>query len=535
MPQKTADPVIKSEDRIQLALKAFKNGQFKSIRAAAAAYDVPYRTLTYRINGRKSRTDVPANCQKLSNLEEASLKKWILDMDERGLPPTHATVRKMADLLVSHQKPSTSTGKNWVSNFIKRHDDLISKYTRKYDYQRAKCEDPEIIKQWFNVVQNTIVKYGILEQDIYNFDETGFQMGVASTAKVITASRHRNSRVQAIQPGNREWVTVIESINASGWSLPPMIIFSGKVHQSQWYEDIDPEWLIGLSDNGWTNNELGLLWLEKVFEKHTAQRTLGRHRLLILDGHTSHESAEFDLFCKNHYIIPLYMPSHSSHKLQPLDVGCFAPLKEAYGMQVMSSIRNGINHIDKENFLALYREARKALSSKNIRSGFEASGLVPLNCQRVLDKLTIKHITPPSTAHGPSDQEWTAKTPYTTAEVQKQMHLIKQLINRNSESPPNEAIRQLAKSAEYTMHKVLLLDQEVKELRAANKVQKQKRTAPRSFIATGGVLTGSEGQQLAQEALQRMGLEDPIPRKRAPPRCSNCHQIGHIRTSCPSR
>jgi hypothetical protein len=314
-----------------------------------------------------------------------------------------------------------------------------------------------------------------------------------------------------------------------------MIIFSGKVHQSQWYEDIDPEWLIGLSDNGWTNNELGLLWLEKVFEKHTAQRTLGRHRLLILDGHTSHESAEFDLFCKNHYIIPLYMPSHSSHKLQPLDVGCFAPLKEAYGMQVMSSIRNGINHIDKENFLALYREARKALSSKNIRSGFEASGLVPLNCQRVLDKLTIKHITPPSTAHGPSDQEWTAKTPYTTAEVQKQMHLIKQLINRNSESPPNEAIRQLAKSAEYTMHKVLLLDQEVKELRAANEVQKRKRTAPRSFIATGGVLTGSEGQQLAQEAIQRMGLEDPIPRKRAPPRCSNCHQIGHIRTSCPSR
>jgi hypothetical protein len=117
-----------------------------------------------------------------------------------------------------------------------------------------------------------------------------------------------------------------------------MIIFSGKVHQSQWYEDIDPEWLIGLSDNGWTNNELGLLWLEKVFEKHTVQRMLGRHRLLILDGHASYESAEFDLFCKNHYIIPLYMPSHSSHKLQPLDVSCFAPLKEAYSMQVMSSI-----------------------------------------------------------------------------------------------------------------------------------------------------------------------------------------------------
>jgi hypothetical protein len=174
MPQKVADSILKSEDRIQLALQAFKNGQFKSIRAAAIAYDIPYRTLTYRINGRKSRADIPANCQKLSNLEEASLKKWILDMDECGLPPTHAIVHKMADLLLSQRKSGLTTGKNWVGNFIQCHDDLISKYTRKYDYQCAKCKDPEVINQWFNLVQDTILKYGITEQDIYNFDETGF-------------------------------------------------------------------------------------------------------------------------------------------------------------------------------------------------------------------------------------------------------------------------------------------------------------------------------------------------------------------------
>jgi hypothetical protein len=115
------------------------------------------------------------------------------------------------------------------------------------------------------------------------------------------------------------------------------------------------------------------------------------------------------------------------------------------------------------------------------------------------------------------------------------MELIKQLINHNSQSPPTEAIRQLAKAAETTMHEVILLQHQVIKLRAANKRQKQKRTAPRSYITTGGVLTGSEGQQLAQEALQAMELVEPVHKKRAPPRCSNCHQIGHIRTSCPSR
>jgi hypothetical protein len=136
-----------------------------------------------------------------------------------------------------------------------------------------------------------------------------------------------------------------------------MIIFSGKVHQSQWYQDIEPDWLIGLSDNGWTNNELGLSWLKKIFEKHTTTRTLGRYQLLILDSHASHKSAEFDLFCKNHQIIPLYMPSHSSNKLQPLDIGCFAPLKKAYGAEVTRSIQNSIYHINKKNFLVLYKTA----------------------------------------------------------------------------------------------------------------------------------------------------------------------------------
>jgi hypothetical protein len=135
------------------------------------------------------------------------------------------------------------------------------------------------------------------------------------------------------------------------------------------------------------------------------------------------------------------MPSYSSNHLQPLDVGCFAPLKEVYSAAVMKSIYNGIHHINKQNFLNLYRESRKAISPKNICSGFEASGLILLNPQRVLDKLTIKNITPLTTAHGPSDGSWVVKTPLTTTEVQKQIELIKQLINCNSESPLNEALR----------------------------------------------------------------------------------------------
>jgi hypothetical protein len=61
-------------------------------------------------------------------------------------------------------------------------------------------------------VENTIAKYGIRSDDIYNFDETGFMMGMISTRKVATRAQRRG-KPKSVQPGNREWVTVIEGIN----------------------------------------------------------------------------------------------------------------------------------------------------------------------------------------------------------------------------------------------------------------------------------------------------------------------------------
>lgn len=54
-------------------------------------------------------------------------------------------------------------------------------------YQRAKQEDPRVIKLWFKTVQATIQKHSIHKDDIWNFDETGFAMGLCSTSKLITA------------------------------------------------------------------------------------------------------------------------------------------------------------------------------------------------------------------------------------------------------------------------------------------------------------------------------------------------------------
>jgi hypothetical protein len=68
---------------------------------------------------------------------------------------------------------------------------------------------------------------------MYNFDETGFLMGVIATMMVVT-NAERQGKPKSKQPGNRDWVTVIQAINALGWAIPPFIIVKGKMHLASW-------------------------------------------------------------------------------------------------------------------------------------------------------------------------------------------------------------------------------------------------------------------------------------------------------------
>jgi hypothetical protein len=87
---------------------------------------------------------------------------------------------------------------------------------------------------------------------------------------------------------------------------------------------------------------------------------------------------------------------------QPLDVGCFAPLKRAYGRFVSDLARVGYNHIDKLDFLADYPRARdEAFKPQTIQTSPAATGITPFNLERVLSKLNISLRTPTPPASRP--------------------------------------------------------------------------------------------------------------------------------------
>jgi hypothetical protein len=63
-------------------------------------------------------------------------------------------------------------------------------------------------------------------------------MGMILTGVVVTGAERRG-RPKSVQQGNREWTTVIQGVNATGWAISPFVIFQGKHHLSTWYKEDD--------------------------------------------------------------------------------------------------------------------------------------------------------------------------------------------------------------------------------------------------------------------------------------------------------
>ena len=296
-----------SEYRVLLAINAVRSTPRLSIRRAAEIYNVPPTTIYRRMNGQTAKADSYNARSNLTKIEEEVIVQYILDQDSRGFSPRIVDVGDIANLLL-RKRGVRPVGKNWPNRFIARRPELKTRFNRVYDYQRGLCENPAIIEPWFQLVVNMRAKYGILDCDFYNFDETGFMMGMIRPGMVVTHS-DRVGKPKAIQPGNREWATAICSISGDGYVVPPFLVVQGRFHLASWYSEhqIPDDWAVTTTTNGWTDNKTGLEWLQH-FDEHTKHRRRGVYRMLVLDGHESHVNAEFEDYCKENNIITIRPP-----------------------------------------------------------------------------------------------------------------------------------------------------------------------------------------------------------------------------------
>lgn len=119
------------------------------------------------------------------------------------------------------------------------------------DHSRAQNNNPTLIREFLNLYHTTCDQYKLKTENKYNMDEKGFLLGLATSAKVIVTRKSRNRFVT--QDGNRDSITVLETVSAVGKALAPRIIFKGKYHQQGWYQDAEyypKDWLLATSPKG---------------------------------------------------------------------------------------------------------------------------------------------------------------------------------------------------------------------------------------------------------------------------------------------
>ena len=235
----------------------------------------------------------------------------------------------------------------------------------------------------FTKYKEVIDEYGIEPQDQWNFDETGYRIGMARNDWIVSASKDR--RIYNNDPSNRESLTGVECINGTGRDIPPMLILTGiSILAPFFLNDLSDDVLITTAESGYSNDWLALQWI-KHFDKHSRNIRKGAWRLLIMDGHGSHHTREFLEYCDAHNIIPFGLPSRTTHLLQPLDVCVFQPLKHWHSEAVNEAIQNGDETFSKVEFLAAFNTFRaKVFKSTTITSAWRKSGLIPYNPEVVL-------------------------------------------------------------------------------------------------------------------------------------------------------
>ncbi|XP_068219986.1 uncharacterized protein [Palaemon carinicauda] len=177
----------------------------------------------------------------------------------------------------------------------------------------------------------------------------------------------------------KESTTVLAMCCADGTTLPPVVVFRGMHMQSTWkITQGIPGTQYAVSENGWMTTPI----FEDIFKYFVDETKDRRPLLLILDGHISHTSIATVELAKKENISILKLPAHCTDVLQPLEVTCFAPLKNynQYALNDHVNKTGAREPLRKCGFVnMLYSVWEKGLSPQNIKKGFKSTGIYPYN------------------------------------------------------------------------------------------------------------------------------------------------------------
>ena len=382
-----------SIDALKTATEKIIKGEL-SIRKAAASHQIPKNTLARYVLKVKNTPDGvkvnfrPSNEHLLvfNSSEELLLKKYIQDAVNMHHGLSFTQVRRLAfEFAIANNKnvkcnwtEEKMAGIEWLHSFMRRQS-LALRTPEQTSLSRCTSFNKTNVGAFFSNLEGVINRFNLQAQDIFNLDETGLT-SVHKPVKVL-ALKGQKQVGQATSAERGVLVTACCIVGATGTAIPPYLLFPRVFFKEHMIKGAPVGTKGAATKSGWMISDIFIDVL-KHFVDHV-RPTTDSPKLILLDNHESHLSIAALNYAKTNGIMLLTFPPHCSHKLQPLDVSVFGPLKKHYNRACNDWMTN-----HPATPIAIYDIGELlgtafplAFTPRNISQGFKAAGIYPFDSQ----------------------------------------------------------------------------------------------------------------------------------------------------------
>ena len=376
------------------ALKAIEDGM--SLRNAMIRFKVPRNTL-HRYMKLNTNKESPSflnmgHPTALLLHEERVLAQNFASMADWGCPLSHMDIKMVVkDYLTRSGRDvpcfkNNVPGKDWVNSFIKRYSHILSKrMCQNISRKRAEISSESVNKFFDNI---TPLLEGVPPSNIINYDETNFSNDPGASKLVFRRGIKYPERVLNV---TKTSYSVMFAGSAAGDILPPYVVYKGQRLEARWTEGGPHMCRYNVSKSGWFDSSTFLDWFKCQLVPFC--RNLEGKKVVIGDNLPAHLNEEVFELCNSHNITFTFLPPNTTHLMQPLDVAFFGPMKSKWRAVLLDwkkGLGKNLQTLPKDWFPRLLGSLIAELNpstERNMKSAFAATGLYPLDRQRVLKKL----------------------------------------------------------------------------------------------------------------------------------------------------
>lgn len=378
------------------AIKAVKENKMGWL-LASKTYGVPQATLRRHALG-LNKTLTP-NTKGLGRFKitfppeiERQLVTHLKLLETRLFGLTRTEVQELAfQLAQKNGFPHTfnavkqTAGQEWLAGFLRRNKDISVRKPEPTSAARAQAFNRPQVTKFFNAYEELIITHKFPPNRIYNVDESALSTVQRPQKILATTGRKQVGCLTSAERGSH--LTVVCCMNAAGTYVPPCMIFPRKNMKNELLDEA-PTGTIGIAqETGWMNADIFVKWL-RHFQSY-AKASVDEKVLLVVDGHASHKGIDCLSYAKENGIVILCLPPHCTHRMQPLDVCFYGPLKTYFNQEITKWLKahpgRVVTHLQ---IGGLFNKAYgKTATVENACQGFKSTGLWPVDADIFPDHL----------------------------------------------------------------------------------------------------------------------------------------------------